>query len=206
MHKRARELADEDKQLKTQDTVLREKRSRVDVLSRQLVKDALERTKTLAAAGRIDASVVLLAYMATTSGTEVYRDHDGALVLCLEVSRYDYECKGTIQFLPSGKILLQNVGYFDALTNPVELLTLNLWTHGFPIAMPTDTVKYTRQEALVHLCVCLDQAESAARVPVLAEFLPVADLPELVDAYAGPVSHQFPASTLQFMYRNGTCV
>ena len=197
MHKRARALVDEDAQVKAQDRVLRDKRSRVAALLGELREEVMARTLKLAKAGRIDTSVVALAYMAFNDNTEVYRDNDdGSLVLCIDVSRDYYECCALVRFLPGGKTEVQNLGFFGTLEKPVDLLALNLWTHGGMLNVPRDTIKYTYQEALVHLCNCLDRAEPGALVSELAEVLPVADLPELVDSYIGPVSHDFGFSEL----------
>lgn len=196
MHKRARALVDEDVQVAVQERELRDKRSRVAALIGELREVVRERTINMAKAGRIDASVVALAYMAFNPRTEVYRDSDGVLVLCIDVNRDYYECGALVRFLPSGKLEVRNLGFFGSLERPVDLLTASTWARGPPLDTPRDTVKYACKEALVHLCACLDRAEPGAFVSELAEVLPVADLPELVDSYVGPVSHDFGFSEL----------
>ncbi len=192
MHKRARELADEEDRIKREDQLLYEKRARVTAVSRKLLGEAIERTKALANSKRIDTSVVLLAYMAMHRDAAVMREGDGALVLFIDCSPGYAECGATIRFLPSGEIVHQNINIVGgALQTPVDLLTASTWVYGPPLDLPFEACQYTRQETLARLCDCLDRAEPALRVAALAKVLPVADLPELVDSYVGPVSHDF---------------
>lgn len=194
MHKRARELVSEDQDVKARDRELSDKRRRLGTQFKELRRDAIERTRALAAAGRIDASVVALALMAEYRDCEVYAGHDGSLVLCMDVSSFFYECGGSVSFGPDGKVRSDGVHWIGAVDSAVDLLDRALWTVGMERNAPASTVKYTQHEALMHLCECLDRAEDASRARVageLASVLPVAFLPELVCAYVGPVSHAF---------------
>lgn len=194
MHKRARELVTEDQDIKARDRELSDKRRRLGTQFRKLRRDAIERTRALAAAGRIDASVVALALMTEHKDCEAYTDSDGSLVLCMDVSSFYYECGGSVSFGPDGKVRSGGVRWIGTVDSAADLLDRELWTAGMECRMPESTTKYTQHEALMHLCECLDRAEDAGRARVVEELagaLPAAFLPELVCAYAGPVSHTF---------------
>jgi hypothetical protein len=176
-------------------------------------EDAFALARRLYTQGRIDTSVIALAYLVLdeTSGAfngGIYGEGDDTTTLA--IGRTEEPCVNSCAIALSVNthacypaLPIQRDLDFEAEMygfapvrlprNPVELLDGKVRLpkqlyRGICSPGPT-VVRYTRSHALELLRKRLDEA--VQRVSTIADVLPVSYLPEIVEAYMGPVAHRF---------------